>query len=250
MLFQVQSKEGTINQTTTTERNVRGAIEVNDDEEEANHGGEFDEDVVYDLLHVGKFDQQNFNGKKDKSREETKSSWSSSEEALAACEGLIFNVPLNGGTKCTQDANSETLEQIRTSVELEVSDTAFYYFIFANENEMTDNFLSARFELHKTVFDVSNTLMNCTGLSKCELPLTFWSEDHVVIEVPEFQVPNSQNGTEDSDLCSEESLLKGFSSLDECHQILLAESVCLPRKPVYMLFLFLVPVMILFCAHV
>ena len=36
----------------------------------------------------------------DRSNEETKSSWSSSEEALAACEGLIFNEPLNGGTKC------------------------------------------------------------------------------------------------------------------------------------------------------
>ena len=51
----------------------------------------------------------------DRSNEETKSSWSSSEEALAACEGLIFNEPLYGGTKCryhiTQflKSNSSTL---------------------------------------------------------------------------------------------------------------------------------------------
>ena len=81
-------------------------------DEELNHGGElFDEnemdeavdhhsdDTVYDLLDVGRFDQQNKDGL-DRSREETRSSWSSSEEALAACEGLIYNVPLNGGTKC------------------------------------------------------------------------------------------------------------------------------------------------------
>ena len=29
-----------------------------------------------------------------------RSSWSSSEEALDACEGLIFNVPLEGSTRC------------------------------------------------------------------------------------------------------------------------------------------------------
>ena len=58
------------------------------------------EDTIYDLLDVGRFNQENKAGKKDESNEETRSSWSSSEEALAACEGLIFNVPLNGGTKC------------------------------------------------------------------------------------------------------------------------------------------------------
>ena len=34
------------------------------------------------------------------------SSWSSSEEALARCEGLIFNVPLDGGTKCRENATA------------------------------------------------------------------------------------------------------------------------------------------------
>ena len=56
-------------------------------DEELNHGGEiFDEnemdealdhhsdDTVYDLLDVGRFDQQNKDGL-DRSREETRSSW-------------------------------------------------------------------------------------------------------------------------------------------------------------------------------
>ncbi len=37
---------------------------------------------------------------------------------------------------------------------LQVNETGFYYFIFANENEITDNFLSATFDMRKTVFDV------------------------------------------------------------------------------------------------
>ena len=99
------------------------------------------EELVYDLQDVGQFNQKD-KEKVDRSREETRSSWSSSEEALQACEGLIFNIPLNGGTKCHVNATSLELKQSRTTVELEVEKTGFYYFIFANENEMTDNFLS------------------------------------------------------------------------------------------------------------
>lgn len=208
-------------------------------------GGElFDPvDDVYNLIDVGIFDQQDKDGK-DKSREETRSSWSSSEEALMACEGLIYNVPLNGGTRCTANASAATLTSIRTSIEYEVRESGFYYFIFANENELTDNFLSARFDLHKTVFDVSRNVKNCTGGTRCELPLTFWSEDHVVLEVPEYQ------NNPDENPCDKEALLRGYSSLQECHQILIAESVCQPRKSMYTIFLLLVPFFILFCAYI
>ena len=99
--------------------------------------------------------------------------------------------------------------------------------------------------------------MNCTNSSECKLPLAFWSHDHVVIEVPENdnQAKNSSGGNGndtdiDPDPCSQESLLRGFSSLDQCHQVLLAESVCTPRKPIYLIFLLLAPVLILFCAHI
>ena len=84
-------------------------------------------------------------------------------------------------------------------------------FIFANENEIRDNFLSAKFDLHKTVFDVSENVGNCTESTHCELPLTFWSEDHVVLEVPEHQPAVYKNGTV-NDPCSEESLLTGIST--------------------------------------
>ena len=83
--------------------NHGGELFDNSDEELFNNpieSAKNGEDTIYDLLDVGRFNQENKAGKKDESNEETRSSWSSSEEALAACEGLIFNVPLNGGTKC------------------------------------------------------------------------------------------------------------------------------------------------------
>ena len=102
--------------------------------------------------------------------------------------------------------------------------------------------------------------MNCTNSSECKLPLAFWSHDHVVIEVPEHNLTKEPSGaggnnTDDEDPdpddpCSQESLVRGFSSVDQCHQVLLAESVCTPRKPIYLIFLLLAPVLILFCAHI
>ena len=122
---------------------------------------------------------------------------------------------------------------------MEVEETGFYYFIFANENEITDNFLSASFDLHKTVFDVSANSANCTNATNCQFQLSFWSEDHVVLEVPDEELVDSA--------CE---AIPGFSSIQECHQIILAESVCVPRTLVYVVFLLLVPIFILVFANI
>ncbi|TRY68335.1 hypothetical protein TCAL_03808 [Tigriopus californicus] len=189
---------------------------------------------IYNLRDQGRFDMQTEN---DMSREEVRSSWSSSEEALAACEGLMYNVPLNGATRCQAGSTEQDLREIQTEISFEVAETGFYYFIFANENEITDNFLFATFDLHKTAFDVSSNVLNCTNTTVCELPLGFWSEDHVVLEVPE----------EENDPCN---ALVGFSSLEECHRIIVAESICHPRKSIYVTFLISVPVFILLFAYI
>ena len=34
--------------------------------------------------------------------------------------------------------------------------TGFYYFIFTNDNEITNNFVAASFDMRKTVFDVTS----------------------------------------------------------------------------------------------
>ena len=59
----------------------------------------------------------------------------------------------------------------------------FYYFVFSNENEITNNFVAAHFDLHKTVFDVREPERSCLNTTDCSLDLAFFSEQHVVIEV-------------------------------------------------------------------
>jgi hypothetical protein len=42
----------------------------------------------------------------------------------------------------------------------------------------------------------------------------------------------------------------GFSSVEACHHVIVAESVCQPRKVLYATFLLLVPVLILLFASI
>ncbi len=44
--------------------------------------------------------------------------------------------------------------------------------------------------------------------------------------------------------------LFGFSSLQECHRVVLAESICHPRRAIYGSFLLLAPVLILVFAYI
>jgi hypothetical protein len=69
------------------------------------------------------------------------------------------------------------------------------------------------------------------------------SGDHVVLEDP-----NSDAG--DNSSSSECSALLSYSSYKDCHRVHVGESVCRPRKPVYMVFLMLVPLLILAVAYI
>ena len=211
---------------------------------------------IYDVMERGNFDQRQ-RSKKDGSREknpEPMSSWSSSEEALMKCEGLLAFQQLNGSRTCT--ANDSESNNRDVMHEETITETGFYYFIFANENEITPNFMRVRFDLHKTVFDVSSNKENCTDTMKCILPLNFWSNDHVVLEIPENQpeykkqTANAENSTASSDPCQDDSLIKGYSSHTDCHRLIVAETVCTPRKPIYMMFVLLAPILILCFAYI
>ncbi len=94
-------------QLTKLYQDVR-ATELEDADDE--DGATAHEDL-YDLQDQGQFDQHDEN---DLSRDEVRSSWSSSEEALVKCEGLIYNVPLSGGLKCTPQAELSTVRNIST----------------------------------------------------------------------------------------------------------------------------------------
>ena len=157
-----------------------------------NVGGEEYEDLdnngdIYNFMNNGKFNQKNqFDNKEDKSNEETRSSWSSSEEALASCDGAVFNIPLNGATACHENATFDEMKSVMNNISYTTDTSGFYYFIFTNENEITSNFVAANFEMHKTVFDVRNYEDTCVNSTDCALNLSFSSKQHVVIEVTIF----------------------------------------------------------------
>ena len=81
------------------------------------------EDQIDHFLNKGKFNQKNqADYKEDKSNEETRSSWSSSEEALATCDGALFNLPLDGSPKCHENATFEEMKSTLTNISY-VADT-------------------------------------------------------------------------------------------------------------------------------
>ena len=86
------------------------------------------------------------------------------------------HLPFQQGLALSKCVPRLTTDLVTFQVTLEASETGFYYFIFANENELTDNFLFADFRLHKTTFDVSRNRINCTNATECNFPLAFWYE--------------------------------------------------------------------------
>ena len=76
------------------------------------------EDLLDDpdhLFNSGKYNQNNLpTDKEDRSDEEPNSSWSSSEEALDKCEGVIYNNQLAGQLKCGQNSSDDDVSSAMT----------------------------------------------------------------------------------------------------------------------------------------
>ncbi|CAG7718361.1 unnamed protein product, partial [Allacma fusca] len=45
--------------------------------------------------------------------------------------------------------------------------------------------IRARFELEKFVYDLPPALNNCTDVHQCRVNLTFWSDQKLVVEIPQ-----------------------------------------------------------------
>ncbi|GBP32310.1 hypothetical protein EVAR_86143_1 [Eumeta japonica] len=124
----------------------------------------------------------------DMSNSEFWSSFSSSEEALLECDGLILNLPLTPHGGC--DAGKSEADRLkaaqRNAVTYRVPANGYYFFIFNSENEVQTNYISVRFDLHKTRYDVARTaLRECRNSTvRCDLPLDIFSAQKVVLEVP------------------------------------------------------------------
>ena len=92
------------------------------------------EDLLDDpdhLFNSGKYNQNNLpTDKEDKSDEEPNSSWSSSEEALDKCEGVIHNNQLAGQLKCGQNSSDGDFRSAMTEFSYLVEKSGTYSILF------------------------------------------------------------------------------------------------------------------------
>ncbi|KAK7074710.1 hypothetical protein SK128_019416 [Halocaridina rubra] len=163
-------------------------------------------------LERGKFNQTN---RGDKSDEENYSSYSSSEEALASCQGVIMTLPLVAYRSCSYrwlDINKITYD---------IPVTGTYYFVYSSDNEIDLNRVYLNMTFEKVMYNVNESDIVCANSTDCSVPLTFMSKTKAVVEVPQESTWNNSY---------------------------LLETTCEPRVAVYLTFLLLVPILILFCA--
>lgn len=160
----------------------------------------------------GKFIQTTAN---DGSDEENVSSYSSSEEALASCEGVIMSLPLVSYRGCSirwTEINKFTYD---------IPVTGTYYFVFSSENEINENKFFFNLTFERMVYDTTKSATVCENKTECLVPFSFWSNERAVVEVPEE------------------------STWDHSYVM---DTTCEPRVAVYLTFILLVPVVILICA--
>uniref|UniRef100_A0A0P4WA79 E3 ubiquitin-protein ligase APD1-4 middle domain-containing protein n=1 Tax=Scylla olivacea TaxID=85551 RepID=A0A0P4WA79_SCYOL len=160
----------------------------------------------------GKFNQTN---KNDGSNEEHVSSYSSSEEALASCEGVIMTLPLAAYRACSFRWTNQN------KVVYDIPITGTYYFVFSSDNEIASNNLFFNLTLQRVTYDIKSAVRLCTNATECSLPLSFWSDDQTLVEVPEE---------------------KSWSNT------YVLDTVCRPRVPLFLAFILAAPLLILLCA--
>lgn len=151
----------------------------------------------------------------DTSNEEQRSSFSSSEEALTKCSGLISIMPLYPNRQCHSFSDSHT-----NKIRYKIPKTGTYYFVFSSDNEIFDSDLYLNMTLQRVVFDTEASRDSCVNKTDCSLAFSFWSHDQAVVEVPE----------------------------GDWNAAYTLETKCQPRVAVYLFFIFLIPLIILFCA--
>lgn len=157
---------------------------LNNDDEEGNIAIEegFEMDGIAD--HHGEINETTLN---DRSSSEFWSSFSSSEEALLNCEGLVLNLPLTPHERCNAHQTEEGFDEASSTnkVTYKIPSNGYYFFVFNSENEVQVNYIRLRFELNKTVYDVSSRTSFCENqTNSCALDLKFFSNEKTVMEVP------------------------------------------------------------------
>lgn len=101
----------------------------------------------------------------------------------------------------------------------------YYFFVFNSENEIQPNYLRVRFDLLKTVYDISDPVHAClNSTAECSLPFKIFSNERTVLELP----------------------LSGNDS--QWNEEYVVVSMCEPRTSIYLLCIISVPLLILIFA--
>ncbi|XP_053620129.1 uncharacterized protein LOC128680765 isoform X2 [Plodia interpunctella] len=226
--YQRQQKRRDARDTARAKRELMlGQIELeksfNEDDEARDYAAE--EGLLQPDGYAEHHEQVNETTDFDMSNSEYWSSFSSSEEALLECDGLILNLPLTPSASCTDDGSDEQTNRAARSNALtyRVPANGYYFFVFNSENEVQTNFIKAKFDLQKTRYDVARTaLRECkNSTERCDLSLDIFSSQKVVLEVP----------------------LRNNESLWNEQFVIVSE--CEPRTSVYLFCVIAVPILIL-----
>lgn len=199
--------------------------ELNDGEDEKDNVAieeGFVPDGIADHHHVLNQTQLN-----DRSNSEFWSSFSSSEEALLNCAGLILSLPLTPNKLCGAHRTESEISKasFANTITYSVPTNGYYFFVFNSENEVQENYIQVKFDLQKTMYNVSNPVSMCGNSTKqCEFALNFFSNEKVVFEFP----------------------VKGNDSLWNEEFTVMSE--CVPRTSVYLVCVLSVPLIILLFA--
>lgn len=138
--------------------------------------------------------------------------------------GLILSLPLSPNSKCNVSSNDHDFNSASQSnkITYTVPVNGYYFFVFNSENEVQDNYIRVKFDIHKTVYNVSNSIQSCNNATKeCRLSLNFFSNEKVV-----FELPINSNET----LWNEEYVV-----ISECEPRTLIYLICVVSVPMLIL---------------
>jgi hypothetical protein len=107
----------------------------------------------------------------------------------------------------------------------EVSADGYYYYIFYSDNDYVLNDIHAVFNIYKPTYQYAKHNRACYNSTECTFPITFWSDETVIVEVP------TRDGIEQED-----------------DDVTFLVSSCYPRMSVYAIFPVAVLFLVLGCA--
>ncbi|XP_021927269.1 uncharacterized protein LOC110833473 isoform X2 [Zootermopsis nevadensis] len=157
--------------------------------------------------------------------DDTESSVSSFENSLLTCyDGQILLAQSFLPSPTCSDVHAIEKHGTMETVHEVIAD-GYYYYIFYSDNDYVQNDIHAVFNIHKPTYQYAKHSRACFNQTECNFPITFWSDEIVIVEVP------TRDGIEHEE--------------DDITYLI---SSCYPRMSVYVVFPVAVLFLILGCA--